>query len=59
MNITLESGMAYGVYEILVFQKIAGLCNADSIGYVENFLKWRNGEFVIVNQYVGIDGTIE
>lgn len=45
-----------GVYEILAFQKIAGLYNADSIGYIENFLKWENGEFVLFNQYVGING---
>ena len=45
------------VYELLAFQKIAGRYNADSLGYVENILKWQNSEFVLDNQYVAIFGS--
>ena len=44
-----------GVYELLAFQKIAGLNNADSIGYSENFLSWKNGAFVLDNQMIGLN----
>jgi hypothetical protein len=46
-----------GVYDLLAFQKIAGRYNADSLGYVENFLKWDNGAFNLFNQYVAILGS--
>jgi len=46
-----------GFYELLAFQKIAGRYNADSLGYIENFLKWDGSRFSLTNQYVGIFGT--
>lgn len=42
------------VYELLVYQKIAGRYNADSLGYVLNTLKWKNNMFILYNQYVAI-----
>lgn len=48
-----------GVYELLAFQKIAGRYNADSIGYVQNILKWGNNAFVLDNQFVAIFGSTE
>lgn len=43
-----------GVYELLAYQKVAGLYNADSICYAENYLRWVNGAFVLYNQMMGI-----
>ena len=45
------------VYELLAFQKIAGRYNADSLGYVQNVLKWGNNTFILDNQYVAIFGS--
>jgi hypothetical protein len=45
------------VYELLAYQKIAGRYNADSIGYVQNILKWKNNMFVLDNQYVAVFGA--
>ncbi|MCB2294415.1 VCBS repeat-containing protein [Clostridium algoriphilum] len=44
------------VYELLVYQKIAGRYNADSLGYVMNTLKWKEKIFALDNQYVAIFG---
>lgn len=46
-----------GVYELLIFQKIAGRYNADALGYILNTLSWKNDRFVLQNQYVAIYGT--
>lgn len=45
-----------GIYELLAFQKIAGQYNADSLGYVENFLKWEKDGFRLFNQHVSVEG---
>jgi hypothetical protein len=45
------------VYELLAYQKIAGRYNADSIGYVQNILKWMNNMFTLDNQDVAIFGS--
>ncbi|HHV99616.1 MAG TPA: VCBS repeat-containing protein [Clostridiaceae bacterium] len=44
------------VYELLAFQKIAGRYNADSLGYIQNTLKWASDRFVLANQEVAIFG---
>ena len=41
-------------YELLAFQKIAGRYNADSLGYIQNFLKWNGSAFTLFNQYIGV-----
>jgi hypothetical protein len=46
-----------GVYELLTFQKVAGLYNADSLGYVQNELKWADNKFVLLNQFVAVLGS--
>ena len=46
-----------GVYELLAYQKIAGRYNADSLGYVQNMLKWQNNKFVLFNQQVAVFGA--
>jgi hypothetical protein len=46
-----------GVYEILVYQKIAGRYNADSLGYFLNTLSWNGNRFVLSNQNVAIWGA--
>lgn len=46
-----------GVCELLAYQKIAGLYNADALGYVLNTLGWKNDRFALQNQYVAIFGT--
>lgn len=45
------------VYELLAFQKIAGRYNADSLGYIQNTLKWKNNMFELDNQFVAIWGS--
>ncbi len=50
---------ANGVYELLIYQKIAGRYNADSLGYVQTILKWDNNKFVMIGQYVAIFGSKE
>lgn len=41
-------------FELLAYQKIAGLYNTDSLGYVLNTLTWWDNKFVLQNQYVAI-----
>lgn len=45
------------IYELLAYQKIAGRYNADSLGYIQNTLKWENTSFVLNNQYLAIFGS--
>lgn len=45
------------VYELLAYQRIAGRYNADSLGYVQNTLKWDNNMFGLDRQEVAIFGT--
>lgn len=45
------------VYELLAYQKIAGRYNADSIGYIQNALKWMNNMFALYDQKVAIFGS--
>ncbi len=44
------------VFELLAFQKIAGRYNADSLGYVQNTLRWDNNAFILDRQEVSIFG---
>jgi len=44
------------VYELLAYQKIAGRYNADSLGYIQNTLKWAGDKFVLADQSVAIFG---
>lgn len=44
------------VYNLLAIQKISGRYHADSLGYVQNVLKWDKDKFVLDNQLVGIMG---
>lgn len=46
-----------GVYELLAYQKISGRFHADSLGYFQNILKWKDNNFVLDNQNVAIWGT--
>lgn len=43
-----------GVFELLAYQKIAGIYNADSLGYFLNTLMWENSRFQLYNQNVAI-----
>ncbi len=45
------------VYELLAYQQIAGRYHADSLGYVENALKWKVDRFVLENQTVAVFGA--
>jgi hypothetical protein len=45
-----------GIYEILIWQKIAGRYNADALGYVQNSLSWNGREFINFMQDVAING---
>ena len=46
-----------GPSSLLAWQRIAGLYNADSLGYFLNTLDWQGGTFVLTDQMVGILGT--
>ncbi|MBP3541337.1 MAG: VCBS repeat-containing protein [Clostridia bacterium] len=46
-----------GVYALQAWQKIAGLSNADTLGYFLNRLEWIGTQFVLTDQLVGIPGT--
>lgn len=46
-----------GVYEIQAYQRITGLYNADSLGYVINTLQWNGQQFAIWQQWVAIFGN--
>jgi hypothetical protein len=45
------------ILELMAFQKIAGRYNADSLGYIQNFLRWDGQRFVLYNQYTAIFGS--
>ncbi len=47
------------VLELMAFQKIAGRYNADSLGYIQNILKWDGQRFVLDNQMLAIFGSQE
>ncbi|HHT93129.1 MAG TPA: VCBS repeat-containing protein [Clostridiaceae bacterium] len=46
-----------GKYELFGFQGISGRYHADRLGYINNTLSWRNGEFKLTRQQVAIFGT--
>ncbi|MCM3783548.1 VCBS repeat-containing protein [Neobacillus mesonae] len=46
-----------GIYELLAFQGIMGQYNADRFGYVQNALKYQNGSWSLMNQWVAIYGS--
>jgi|GEM_PF-501630 len=45
------------VLELMAWQKIAGRYNADSLGYVQNILKWGGQSFELTDQMVAIFGS--
>lgn len=45
-----------GVFDLLAVQRVVGRYNADTLGYVETFLKWDDHEFATQMQWVGILG---
>lgn len=45
------------VYELLAFQQIAGRYHADSLGYIQNTLKWNRNMFVLDSQQLAIFGS--
>jgi hypothetical protein len=45
------------VLELMAYQKIAGRYNADSLGYIQNFLIWDGQRFVLNKQSVAIFGS--
>lgn len=46
-----------GVYELLIYQRIAGRYNADALGYILSTLKWQENMFVLNNQNLAIYGA--
>lgn len=46
-----------GVYEIQAYQRITGLYNADSLGYIINTLQWDGRQFGIWQQWLAIFGN--
>ncbi len=46
-----------GVYDLLAFQRVTGLYNADGLGSFINQLAWNGERFALTNQWLGIFGT--
>nr|WP_272507358.1 VCBS repeat-containing protein [Clostridium aestuarii] len=48
-----------GVYDLYSIQRIIGIYNADTLGFVQTHLRWNGQRFVAVNlnQFVAIPGT--
>ncbi|WP_024832338.1 hypothetical protein [Ruminiclostridium josui] len=46
-----------GIYELLGYQKIAGRYHADSLGFVQSILEFKNMKFELSSQYVAIFGS--
>ncbi|TLS35310.1 VCBS repeat-containing protein [Pseudalkalibacillus caeni] len=46
------------VYELLAFQQIAGRYHADSLGYIQNRLKWSGYSFILDYQDLAIFGSL-
>lgn len=46
-----------GVYELLIYQRIAGRYNADALGYIQTTLDWDRDKFSLWNQDLAIFGT--
>lgn len=45
------------VYSLLVYQQISGQYHADSLGYIQNELKWNGQKFDLTRQSIAIFGT--
>jgi hypothetical protein len=45
------------VFELLAYQQIAGRYHADSLGFIQNRLKWNGSMFVLDYQYLAILGS--
>jgi hypothetical protein len=46
-----------GIYELQIYQRVAGRYNADSLGFVQTNISWDGKKFVPVNQYLSIFGN--
>lgn len=44
-------------YDLLVFQRIIGTSNSDTLGYVENLLTWNGTQFISTTLAIEIFGT--
>ena len=44
-------------YDLLVFRRIIGISNADTLGYVENLLTWNGTQFISTRLATAILGT--
>lgn len=46
-----------GVLGLMAWQKIAGRYNADSLGYIQNILRWDGEKFRLYDQYAAVYGS--
>ena len=44
-------------YDLLVFQRIIGISNSDTLGYIENLLTWNGTQFISTRLTTAILGT--
>lgn len=51
-NLFPEAGSTPNCYNLLAFQRVVGLFNADTIGILQTTLAWDKTEFVGVSEYV-------
>jgi len=46
-----------GVYELFIFQRVAGRYNADGLGYLQTTLQWDGRQFAFEDQYMAVFGA--
>jgi hypothetical protein len=44
-------------YDLLAFQRIIGIYNSDTLGFIENLLSWDGEKFVSSRMFATIPGT--
>jgi hypothetical protein len=44
-------------YDLLVFQRIIGISNSDTLGYIENLITWNGSQFISTRLNTAILGT--
>lgn len=45
-----------GVYELFIFQRVAGRYNADGLGFLQTTLSWNGRQFAFEDQYMAVYG---
>ncbi len=46
-----------GIYELLGYQKVAGMYNADALGYIQTSLRWNGQAIISFDQNIAVPGA--